>query len=108
MTLDVNTDLFTVYVDKVFKVGAASNTGTGGNATAQYGASNDYSYNCIETIDLTKYCPKTLLFNDTNSFPNNRCLFAVFAAAPALGGSVATTQLPINLWYSLSYKFTDA
>lgn len=108
MTLDVNTDLFTVYYDKVFKVGSAANTGTGGSAVSQYGSNNDYSYNVIEEIDLYKACPKTMIFNDTNSFPNNRCLFCVIAAAPALGGSVATTQLPLNLWYSLSYKFTDA
>lgn len=108
MTLDVNTDMFTVYSDKVYKVGYSTDTGTGGNGVTQYYANNDYSFNVMDTLDLTKACPKTLVFNDTTSFPNNRCLFAVCAAAPAIGGSIATNQLPLNMWYSLQYKFTDA
>lgn len=104
---DVNTDLFTVHTKRFHKVGCAVDNGTGGNAVYQYFANNDYKYNVKGSIDITKYLPKTFVFNDNSSVPNNKCVFAVMESVSANGFTNAGA-LPVRMVYTLKYEYTDA
>ena len=108
LLLEPNEDLFKVFTTRSHKVGFASaSTGAAGvNPTFAFYANNDYGLNCRGRIDLTKFIPKTLHFNDNAPYPNNSCVFAVVEAVPAVGGTNGIYQ-PLLMTFTLKYEFSD-
>lgn len=104
----VNSDLFTVVASRTHKVGYQISSGTGNNPPAEYYSNNDYKYNSIGYVDLTKYFPKYLNFNDGSLYPNNRLIYVVVEALPASGATIATNQQPASMWYNIEYEYSDA
>lgn len=104
----VNTDRYRVFKSKVFKLGAAMNSGSGGNPALQNSANNDFKYNCNFSINLTKYYTKRVKFNDGSTVPTTRGLFCMFAYANATGLPVTVSQYTVGLQYMLDYTFEDA
>jgi len=103
---DVNKDWFTVYKMLRFKVGNAANNGTGGNAAASYYSNNDYKYNVVRRINITKYMPKLYIFNEGTTFPTNDGLF-MWAWCNPVDGSAASV-IPCAMDYTLNYIYEDA
>lgn len=108
MWAPINTDRYRILTSRTFKLGPASNTGTGGVAAYQFFANNDFKYNCNFNINLTKYYPKTVKFQDGNTSPMTRGLFVCFAYAYANGNQVADNQTICQVQYMQNYVYEDA
>lgn len=112
LTQYANKDYFTIYKILRFKVGNENITGTGNSANAQYYTNNDFKYNVSRTINLTKYCPKTLKFNDNTLSPTNDNLYmwayVINADGTITVPSAGSTYEPTTLSYTFSYTYEDA
>lgn len=108
----INTDLYHVYVDQLIKLGCADNTGTGAQAGYQYNANNDYQLNPCMEIDITRFLPKKITFNDTSALAlsDTEPLYCTFLACPATGQTptAGNAQTPCFVWGCLDFKFKDA
>ena len=78
-----NGDVWTVCHKVHVKVGFQYYSGTGNDVTNQLFSNNDYKYNVIKDIDLTKYCPKTVTYNDNNTTPTSPTLQMLILPANA-------------------------
>lgn len=103
----VNKDWFQVYKVLNHKVGYSINENSGLNVAAAGYANNDFHLNVKRSIDLTKYCPKNVLFNDTTTQPTNDGLW-MWAMAVAADGTASTSLNPIFMTYELVYEYEDA
>lgn len=106
ITSEINTDYFTVRKMCRFKVGFSGYAGTGVDVNAQSYVNNDYKYNVVRTLDLTSICPKTLMFNDGTDQPTNDGLWMWVQAVPG-NGSVAATQRPVRMEYTIRFSYED-
>lgn len=104
----VNTDYWHIAKRWTHKLGFASYTGTGGFGGSQFHANNDFKLNIVKRLDITKYCTKTIKFNDGVSTQQGKNLFFFYQAVASNGGIYpSTTQLAsINFW--VDYVFEDA
>lgn len=107
MLQEVNKDWFSVYKILKFKVAPASINGLGINTAFQYYNNNDFKFNIIRRINLTKYCPKTVKFNDTTNQPTNDGLW-MWACCVNADGSGGASTIPLYMDYSISYTWEDA
>ena len=107
-----NTDYFTIYKKLVFKVGFSGSYSPSATATAnaswQYQLNNEYKMNIMRKLDLTKYCPKTLKFNDTTTQPTNDGLFCMAWCVPADADYTTVGSRPLIIDYQLHYEYEDA
>lgn len=109
LTQKINTDLFQVYKRLRFKVGYSTAGGTGVNANAQSFANNDFKLNIIRSLDLTKYAPKTITYNDNASSPTSRLLFVLINVLPTVGGSsFAASVYPVRIDSTIMCDYEDA
>lgn len=106
-TFEVNKDFFTVYKRLKFKVGTAEVFGNGAQGTKQYLANNDYKLNITKKINLTKFCPKTVKFNDTTAQPTNDGLWCWIYTVNA-DGSFTAQNSPALIDYTIYYEYEDA
>jgi len=108
LTRDVNKDWFSVYKILKFKVGYSQYSGNGNQLPPQFYNNNDYKMNIVRKIDLTKYCPKQVVFNDTTSQNTNDGLWMWAMSVPADGSTNTTTYIPCQISWTLKYEFEDA
>lgn len=80
----VNKDMTTVHKDWRHKVGA-------NNYTATSSDNNDYRLNVMKTVDLTKYYPKVLTWNDTSTTISEQSKWLTILMAPANLSVIDTT-----------------
>lgn len=111
-TLDLiatlNKDWFTVYKVLQFKVGyAQTDAASGANPAYEYYQNNDYKFNAIKKVNITKMMPKTFKFNDTTSQPTNDGLYMWSMCVPA-DGSVGSASIPTYMDYNMTYVYEDA
>lgn len=106
--LPINTDYFTVYKKLTFKIGQSQVTGTGANLAASFYANNDYKINQCRRMDITRYVPKTVKFNDTTAQPTNDGLWMWAWCNNADGTSNTFDPIPILMDYCLEYTYEDA
>lgn len=104
---EVNRDWFTVYKMLKFKVGVSQAAGSGNQAATQFYSNNDFKYIIYKKINLTKYCPKLVKFNDITVQPTNDGLW-MWAMCVNADGSVASSTIPMNMDYSINYTYEDA
>lgn len=105
-----NTDAVIVHKRFLLKLGAANyetNTGTQANNFSY--ANNDYKLNCIRRMDITKFIPKNIKFEDTATTIQNNPVYLVMSPCPCDGGAAAdtTSAIPCTYSYGLTYEFTD-
>ena len=103
----VNTDWFTVVKIVKHKIGFANNQGLGSNVNQQYFANNDYKLNVIRKLNITKYIPKVVKFNDTTSQPTNDGLF-MWATSVNCDGTANSTNAPVYMSYCINFTWEDA
>lgn len=108
MILEVNKDRYTVYHDEVFKVGTANSAGTGALPTFQNFANNDFSINVAFQVDVTKYIPAVIRYNDSSASPMTDNLWMIFLPVQSSGGAFGSTQFTTGMSWSLTYHYTDA
>lgn len=107
-----NTDRYRILTTRSFKLGAALYEGTATSATLhpdnQYFANNDFKYNGNFNIDLTKYYPQIVKFDDNNTTPTTRGLFCLFYICYADGTTVNAAYEPVGVQYVQNYVYEDA
>lgn len=104
----LNTDTQTVYKQKFFKLGYATGTGSGSAVIAEYQANNDFKMNCKVNIDITKYLPKTISWNDTTTTPYCSTTWLTILAAYADGSNPTTLATQPNLFtWEIEYTYED-
>lgn len=109
LTQKLNTDLFQIHKVMRFKIGFSSNSGTGSNAAYQSYNNNDYKINIERRLNLTKYCPKIITWNDNIATPTSRCVFALWNVTPSTGGtSFGAGVTPVRLDSTVIIDYEDA
>lgn len=91
------------------KIGYSSAQGTGNQATAQYFANNDFKLNVVRSVNLTKYAPKIVKFNDANNTPTTKGVFVFFNVIPAgQSPALASGIQPIRVHSYVTMDYEDA
>lgn len=105
----VNTDRYRVLTTRTFKLGNANYLSNGTGYLAQnYFANNDFKYNANFSLDLTKYYPKMVKYNDASTTPTTRGLFAMFTVSAADGGPIGAVDIPAGVQWMQDYHYEDA
>lgn len=102
-----NTDKYRILLQRTFKLGFAYSEGSGSSPDYQGLSNNDFKLNCNFSIDLTKYYPKTVKFDENNLQPTTRGLFVLFYACAASGGATPAAVIPAAVEYMFRYTYTD-
>lgn len=103
----INTDVYRVLTTKTWKLGF-SHYNNGGNPNWQNYQNNDFKYNINFSFDLTKHIIKNVKFNDNNSNPTTRGLFALFQVVYANGGTIGSGQRLASIQYMIDCIYEDA
>jgi len=108
----VNTDKYQLFTTRTFKVGYAINSATnqtpGTIMPGPVAASNDFQLNWKFKVDLTKYLPKVVRYNDNNAEPTTPGIYCLFVLARADGGAIGTSAIPAQVAAVLNYEYEDA
>lgn len=102
-----NPDIVNVLYRKTFKLGCASNTGTGGQAGFEYHANNDYKFNHIIKMNVTKYLRKNIHYVDNSSTPSTATTWMCFTIGYASGASMTNSTVPANIQWEYDYRYED-
>lgn len=103
----INKDYFTVEKKMVHKIAYADFSGTSINVAAHSYTNNDYKYNAIRSVDVTKCFAKNYVFNDADNDPQNSRTYIWFEAIRADGLTGISTNLPVMFRGTLDYTYTD-
>jgi len=101
-----NKDVFNVK-SWTHKVGYSAYTGTGGLAGQQYFQSNDFKFNVIRRMDITKMVASTLRFDDGGSTHLGKNMFFGFQCVPAGGGVLNASATPCSIQYWIDILYED-
>lgn len=105
---NVNTDYWTVKKRWSHKLGFGEYAGTGSIAQQQFFSNNDFKLNVVKKLDITKYYPKTLKFNDATNQVQGPGLFLWYQAISANGNDSGSTQLTANIDFWIDIQYEDA
>lgn len=98
----MNTDYIRLFYKRVFKVGYSAGTISGDRPN------NDFAMNRKFSIDVTKYIPKNVRYNDNTDTPSIDPVY-VFIAPFRADGTVQTGNYAgVNLSWELNYVYEDA
>lgn len=104
----VNPDYINLLSRRVYKLGYASDAGTGANAANQNYANNDYKHNIIIRMPTTKHLRKRIRYTDNNAQPLTATTWMVFTCAYADGSAMPATHVPVYMNWEHDYQFEDA
>lgn len=108
LCVDINKDAWDIKKVWQHKIGNAFGTGTGSQPDRQFYSNNDYKLNVVKRMDITKYCPKLMRFNDSTVSVQGPNLFFFYHAIATDGGVFPAGQYPVYIHYWLTYEFEDA
>lgn len=101
----VNTEVFTVYYDKIHKIGFQN----GNNLSVATGLhNNDFKLNKQIRINCTRMMKKTLIFQEGNNSPQNTALFMWAGICDSLCSGYTNSSPLVNFIYDLEYSYEDA
>lgn len=110
LTRKVSTDSYTYLSQKTFKLGFAAyggtTTSTGVVQGNQFYSNNDFKLSRYGSIDITKWCPKTVKFNDAGDV-NCPWVFAIVQVVPADGTIFGQSERPILMNFEYQYTYED-
>lgn len=104
----INTDRYHICCSRTMKVGHAISSGTGSVAIQQSYSNNDFKMAANFKINLTKYYPKRVTFDENSTTPTTRQLFCLFYCAAGSGEQNGGAWQPLTAQYAQNYKFEDA
>ena len=118
---DINKDVFTICYDKKVKLGysqlagalgaatfSTSGVGVGGQTANQYLSNNDYKFNVIRKINITKYLSKIYKYNDNLTYPSSgKGLFIWYMISNADGSYVSPGSNQAQLFLDVDLHFED-
>jgi len=94
----INTDIFTIYHTRNFKIGQAGAAGQ---------TNNDFSLSKMFSVNVTKHL-NSLIYNDATVNPTNKGLYVWFVCVAADGSTSITCQASLDLSYDMELQYTDA
>jgi len=103
----INTDYWVIKKRWTHKIGYASNTGSGSIPQAAYLANNDFKMNVVKRMDITKYLPRTISFQDTAITSLQKNLFFFQQSIMATGNLGSAIQQPTNIDFWIDYQYED-
>lgn len=71
-------------------------------------SNNDYKYNIRKTIDVTKYLPSTITFNDADNNSTSNQVFLMICPVNADGTGIASTTFPMSVFFGYDLYYEDA
>lgn len=104
----INQDLFKIYTSRTFKLGYSNYGGSGTNPANQSFSNNDYKFNHVGSIDVTKYMQKLVKFNDSVDTPTNGHILVCYMEAIRADGVTPNTAAPVNCTFMMDYTYEDA
>lgn len=104
----INKDFWVIKKRIRHKVGYASNDGTGANAGSQFHANNDFKYNVVKSIDITKMLPQKVVWNEADVNPTSRSLFMMISAVNADNTNQLSDTAPCGMTFWLDVTYEDA
>jgi len=104
----VNNDFWNVKKAWVEKLGTATFSGPGNLQNFGFFANNDFQMSVLRSMDITKLCPKTIVFNDASGTTQGPNLFLFYQAIATTGGSLPATQRPAGIDYWIDFEYEDA
>lgn len=78
-----------------------------GATTVNYN-NNDYKYNCMGKINITKYLPKRIVFNDTDNNSTSKQVFCIICPYAADGTTTPSTTFSAGMFYGIDIEYEDA
>lgn len=105
-----NKDLFTIYYDRIHKIGVSDPSNNAASFNTVSGISNnEYRLNKTFNINITKFFRKKLIFNDASSnVPQNCGLYMWAGIVDSLTSGYTSASSPIAMYYDLEYSYEDA
>lgn len=105
----LNKDAYTYLTHKRYKVGRSVVGSTTNLTAANYNSAtnNDFKWNVVDKISLTRFCPKTLTFSDNTVSPSQPYIHMLIQVIAADGTILALDQQPINVYGKVEYQFQD-
>lgn len=103
MVQTINADNIKLYYKRVFKLGFAS-----GATLTNDNPNNDFALNRKFSIDITKYLPKVIKYDDDNENPSINPVYCFIAPFRADGSVYDGNYKVINVDYELNYVYEDA
>lgn len=107
LQLYINKDQFTYYGHRTYKIAPSIYEGTGATPTAGNFGNNDFKLCILDRINLTRWFPKTLQWDDAGLACSSHNLTLVVQPIFSTGVAPGALIAPINLKFSLTYTFTD-
>ena len=102
-----NSDLYLLKKQFMLKLGYAAAVGTGFQAGPQDYANNDSDMGCTLNLDITKYMPKRVIYNDTSGTPESNNLWLFMESVNQDGSAQAAAIIPTHYGLVVSTKFRD-
>jgi len=103
----INTDYWNIKKRWTHKIGNASYTGSGGQNAYQFFTNNDFKYNVVKRIDISKFIPNTLKFNDS-TISSDKNIFLMYYAVAADGRILSSDTLSANMDFWIDFHYEDA
>lgn len=108
----VNTDKYQLLTTRSFKLGysfsSVAAAASGSVSIGQILPNNDFNLNYKFEVDLTKYLPRIVRYNDNNAEPTSAGVYCLIVPAYADGTAIGTSALPLQLAAVLNYEYEDA
>lgn len=108
LLLPINKDYWNIKKRWTHKIGFADVAGTGASAANEYHSNNDFKYNVVKKLDITRMCPKINVFNDGAGGTNTKNLYFFYQAVAANGNIIASPFTPCTIDYWLDIRYEDA
>lgn len=105
---DINKDFWDIKKSWSHKLGYSDYDGAGTNSNFQRYANNDYKLSYVRKLDITKLCPSSIKFDDSNSVTQGNNLFFFYQAVSANGNGLASTQQVAKINFYLTITYEDA
>lgn len=105
---DINKDFWNVKKRWQHKIGYSAMTGTGGNAGNQYFQNNDFKFNVVKKLNITKHVTKTMKFTDAVASLQGTNLFFFYQTLRADGLATGATQTPVHIDFWIDVTYEDA
>lgn len=101
----VNKDDYVYLTHRDYKLGPAINTQQASTTFSNY-ANNDFKFTIVDRVDLTKYCPKTILYDD-DDVSTQPTIYCICQIVPADGSAANPLWVPVQWRNEVMYKYTD-
>lgn len=103
-----NKDYFDILKCWTHKLGNAAYTGTGGFPQSQYYANNDFNFLYQRKMNIAKYIPKVMKFQDGTTSQTGKGIFLLAQYMNADGSVLTGGNIAADLKYYINFEFEDS